>query len=97
MLSVQSTQSKRRGGSGADEDETLTPTLPGMGRCRDQARYEDFGVVTVVAGGATVVTVVVRTVVNQLPPRQTGNVAPGYGFGLAVRWVPVQIHRCFAR
>jgi hypothetical protein len=41
---------------------TLTATLPGAGRSRDQARYVHFGAVGGVVEGPTVVTVVVKTV-----------------------------------
>jgi hypothetical protein len=44
--------------------EPLTPTLPGTGRSRDQARYVHFGAVGDVVEGPTVVTVVVTVVVN---------------------------------
>jgi hypothetical protein len=43
--------------------EPLTPTLPGPGRSRDQARYAHFRAVGDVVEGPTVVTVVVRIVV----------------------------------
>jgi len=46
--------------------EPLTPTLPGAGRRRDQARWDANGCVAGVAGTATVVTVVVKTVVGSL-------------------------------
>jgi hypothetical protein len=44
--------------------EPLTPTLPGAGRSRDQARWVHLRAVAVVVEGATVVTVVVTTVVK---------------------------------
>jgi hypothetical protein len=44
--------------------EPLTPTLPGPGRNREQARCWRFGSVGVVVEGAIVVTVVVNIVVR---------------------------------
>ena len=63
-LRVQSTRYERLGGCGADENEPLTPTLPGAGRRSNQARSAANGRVGGVAGRATVVTVVVKTVVR---------------------------------
>jgi hypothetical protein len=45
--------------------EPLTPTLPGPGRNREQARCSRFASVGVVVEGAIVVTVVVKIVVSQ--------------------------------
>ena len=56
ILRVRSTQSKRRGGCGADENESLIPTLPEPGRRSNQAESAANGRVGGVAG--TVVTVV---------------------------------------
>ena len=44
--------------------EPLTPTLPGLGEMPDQAQPDQFPAVVGVVGRATVVRVVVRTVVS---------------------------------
>jgi len=44
--------------------EPLTPTLPGAGGSRDQARRQGFRAVVAVVKGVVVVTVVVRIVVD---------------------------------
>ena len=49
--------------------EPLTPTLPGPGRGREQALYLLWSFVVGVVRRATVVSVVVKTVVNSAPFR----------------------------